>query len=94
MIGADMNKVEGREEDSKWHLQVATGTSGACPISRLKGKLLPPCSKYLIPIETVKTKAGTKLGCSSVMDYINFVPYTNNLTQEAAPFMPGTKSSN
>lgn len=25
------------------------------------------------------------------MDYINHVPYTNNLTQEAASFMPGTK---
>lgn len=42
---------------------------------------------------TVKTKVNTKLGCSSVTDYINLIPYTNNLTQEAAPCMRGTKSS-
>lgn len=39
-----------------------------------EGQVLPPRSKYLIPIETVKTKARTKLGCSSVTDYINLVP--------------------
>lgn len=67
------------------------GTSGACPIILPEGQILPPRSKYLIPIVTVKTEARTKLGCSSVMGYINHVPYPNNLTQEAAPFMPGTK---
>lgn len=93
MIGADMNNVEGREEDSKWHLG-GNGDLWGLPHLTPEGHVLPPRSKYLIPIETVKTKARTKLRCSSVMDYINFVPYTSNLTQEAAPFMPGTKSSN